>query len=67
MMGWYECSICGHYRNSDDGCSENPFTECGLVCSDCEAEMDAEFEIALEKRESQIRVLQAVAKIWGAI
>jgi len=38
-MGWYICSRCYGYKNSDDGCIEDPEHPLGLICSDCAAEM----------------------------
>ena len=51
-MGFFECSRCGHFRNSDDGCSENPFGD-GDICADCAAELDYQFDIAEEERNER--------------
>ena len=44
-MGWFTCNRCGMLANSDDGCSEDPFDEYGLICSDCEVELDANYDL----------------------
>ena len=57
-MGLFECAICGHFRNSDDGCSEDPINEVGLICSDCFAELDYQHDIAEDERDGKIDISQ---------
>ena len=39
-MSMYRCEICEGIHDSDEGCAE--YGECGLICLDCECEVQHE-------------------------
>ncbi len=41
-MGMYICNRCQNYRNSDDGCEEDPNMDTELVCLECAEKIDCE-------------------------
>ena len=49
-MGWFECSRCGRFANSDDGCWPDPDIDNRLICEECPEIDEEEYERIYEYR-----------------
>jgi len=66
-MGMYICSRCGNFRDSHDGCVEDPNTRNGLICEDCEVEEEELPWEYPERRKEGVMKAKTLKALKGSI